>query len=218
MDVLWFLNERLRTIRAFYRTARPSFETKIDAIERGLPPFDKPPYDETGEPPFMEEWSEATLGLDLLGRSALSMISASLKLYFETWEAKVGLTWGEGERKKAFKKGFLKAYWNRFAEVLPFDPASCHADLELIEQVVLGRNLDQHPEVISSLHVRHEVHDLRRFKTKFFVQDTERAFLSDDLITLMTPRLYVDDDRLRLSIEEIEKLAEWLEPRLLAAA
>ena len=96
----------MRFIREFYETAGEPFRETMRKIESGEPPFE-PPYSEDGEPPYLSEWIEADTALDVLGRACVSMVSASLKLYFETWEGQLGVVWEKGERKKAFKDGFL---------------------------------------------------------------------------------------------------------------
>ena len=59
MDVLFFLKERTKFIRYFYETAGEPFRETIRKIEADEAPFDDPPYSEDGEPPFLEEWTEA---------------------------------------------------------------------------------------------------------------------------------------------------------------
>jgi hypothetical protein len=218
MDVLWFFKDRLKSISSFYVTASQPFIATIAAIDDQTPPFDHPPYDESGEPAYMDEWQEATLGLDLLGRAALSMLSASLKLYFETWERDLGMPWNsKTEKKRALGEGFVPAYWKGFASALGFDPNTRPADFDLIEQIVLGRNRDQHPQEITSLRVKHRLTDLRRFSSTFFIQDSDRALLDEDMVQWMAPSLNVDAAGLTAAIAEVERLADWMEPRLTAA-
>ncbi len=103
MDVLYFLKARTKFIRHFFEAAGKPFRETLRRIETGEAPFDDPPYSEDGEPPFMEEWSEASTALDVLGRSCLSMLSASLQLYFKTLEYELSVTWPLDERKKTIK-------------------------------------------------------------------------------------------------------------------
>lgn len=69
--VLYFLKERTKFIRRFYEGAGELFRATIRQIEAKEPPFDEPPYSEDGEPPFMEEWTDATMALEMLGRTCI---------------------------------------------------------------------------------------------------------------------------------------------------
>ena len=126
MNVLFFLKERTKFIRHFYETAEKPFRDTIHKIENEVPPFDESPYAEDGEPPFMQEWREATGALDVLGRCCISMLSASLKLYFKTWESKLCIPWDHDMKKKVCKKqGFIKAYQFYFGRVLGLSWDDC---------------------------------------------------------------------------------------------
>ena len=113
MDVLFFLKERTRFIRYFYQTAAEPFRETIRKIEAGEAPFDDPPYSEDGEPPFLEEWLAADTALAMLGRTCISMLSASLQLYFKTWEGELGVTWekesANGRSRAAFSRAIERA-------------------------------------------------------------------------------------------------------------
>lgn len=208
----------MRFIREFYETAGEPFRETMRKIESGEPPFE-PPYSEDGEPPYLSEWIEADTALDVLGRACVSMVSASLKLYFETWEGQLGVVWEKGERKKAFKDGFLHGYKKCFAEVLSLSWDDCPADLEILEQVTLARNRDQHPDSITRMGVNHTPADRGKYPRLFFASEAERGMYDDpDMagITWMNPSVRVSAESLLQAIEEVEKLAEWLEPKMLA--
>lgn len=219
MDVLAFLRNRLQFICAFYDTAAEPFRETIRKIENGEPPFEPPYSEDGGEPPFLSEWIEADTGLDVLGRACLSMVSASLKLYFETWEAQLRIEWEKGEKKKAFRNGFLQGYQKCFAEVVKVSWEDCPADLEILEQVTLARNRDQHPESITRMGVNHTPTDRRRYPGLFFASDAERKAYQDPEmagISWMNPSVRVSREALLKAIGEVENLAEWLEPQILA--
>lgn len=217
MDVLFFLKERTKFIRYFYETAAEPFRETIRKIEAGEAPFDDPPYSEDGEPPFLEEWLEADTALEMLGRSCISMLSASLQLYFRTWEGELGLTWEPGERKKAFKNGFLQGYRACFGGVLNLSWDDCPVDFGLLEQVTLARNRDQHPDDISTMRVSHTHKDRGIYPHLFFVSELERKMYDDMAdIPWMTPAVHVSRDMLFTAIEQVETLGEWLEERIRA--
>lgn len=220
MDVLFFLKERTKFIRYFYETAGEPFRETKRKIEVGDAPFDNAPYSEDGEPPYLEEWMEAEEGLEVLGRSCLSLLSASLKLYFETWESELGVRCEKGARKRAFKRGFLRGYQECLGEVLRLSWDGCPAGLALVEQITLARNRDQHPDDIGSLRVSYRRKDLAKHPHPFFVSEVElntRHSFGIQAPFWMTPDVNVRRDALFTAIEEVEKLAEWLEERMVAA-
>ena len=219
MDVLAFLKERTRFIRYFYKTAGGPFRETMRRIDANEPPFDDPPYSEDGEPPYLEEWMEADEGLEVLGRTCISMVSASLQLYFTTWRSELGIRLDEGQHKQAFRNGFLHGYRTCFAEVLDLSWDECPADFGLLEQITLARNRDQHPEHISTMSVDHSRKDRQKHPHLFFVSEIERKMYSDPEmggISWMNPAVHVSRETLSTAIEEVEKLAEWLEVPMFA--
>lgn len=219
MDVLYFLKGRTKFIRYFYETSAEPFRETFRRIDAGEAPFDDPPYSEDGEPPFLEEWADADTGLELVGRTCISMLSASLQLYFRTWERQLQISWKEQERERAFKNGFLQGYQTCFGEVLDLSWKNCPANLDLLEQVTLARNRDQHPDDIVTISVPHTIKDRRKYPHLFFVKDDERGFYADprmEGISWMSPRVYVSRDMLYEAIKEVETLAKWLEGRIVS--
>jgi len=146
MDVLYFLRERTRFIRFVFDSATAPFSSIMQKIENEEPPFE-PPHSEDGEPPFLAEWMEAEEGLQVVGRMCISMLSAALQLYFKTWENELGLKWESmAERKMYFERGYVAGYRHAFGEVLNLSWDECPADFDVLEQLVLARNRDQHPD------------------------------------------------------------------------
>ena len=219
MDVFFFLKERTKFIRYFYDTAGNPFRETIRKIEAGEDPFE-PPYSEDGEPAFQAEWAEANTALEMLGRTCISMLSASLHLYFKTWEAKLHIEWEPGERKKAFANGFVQGYRTCFGEVLKLSWDECPVNFEILEQITLARNRDQHPEQITTLSVRHSMRDREKYPQPFFTDEYGKKLLEDpDMasISWMSPAVHVSREALSKSIDQVEALGVWLEERILAA-
>jgi hypothetical protein len=220
VDVLYFLKERTKFIREFYDSATGPFRETIRRIEAGDAPFDQPPYSEDGEPPFMEQWAKAQKSIEVVGRMCISMLSASLQLYFKTWKSEFGGKWQQKEREKAFKDGFVDGYRTCFGDVLNISWDDCPADFSLLEQVTLARNRDQHPESITSLRVNHSRKDREKYLRPFFISQADDRIFSDPemaAVAWMSPAVHVSRESLYASIEEVEKLAEWLEPKMFAA-
>ncbi|MFC3682975.1 hypothetical protein [Hydrogenophaga luteola] len=215
MDVLFFLKERTRLIRQYYVNAASPFNEIIRKIEAGEEPF-VPPYSEDGEPPFLSEWIDADELLEVTGRCCLSMLSASLQLYFRTWERNLGLSCGKTFKAEFRDGGIVGGYRACLASCADIDWSQCPADLEIIEQVVLARNRDQHPESITSARVTHAEKDRQRFPRPFFMNEREAVlFEEDDEPTLfMLLSVHVSSDKLMTAIEQVERLCEWLEDKM----
>lgn len=218
MDVLYFLKERTKFIRGYYENGCLPFSETIRKVEAGEQPFE-PPYSEDGEPPFLNEWSDASAGLEVLGRTCLSMLSESLKLYFKTWEANL---WRDRQCQKCFRKsfgdGFLAGYQACFAEALKIDWSECPADFSILEQVTLARNRAQHPECITTMGLTHDDDTQRKFPQPFFMHKREKDLLADAENPggpWFAPTLHVSRENLFMAIDQVERLAEWLEQRLL---
>ena len=218
MDVLFFLKERTRLIRQYYVHAASPFNEIIRKIEAEEEPY-VPPYSEDGEPPFISEWIDADELREVAGRCCLSMLSASLQLYFKTWECELGLNCGEDFQSEFKKKGLVGGYRTCLAARAGIDWSECPADLEIIEQVVLARNRDQHPENITSVRVTHAEKDRQRYPRPFFMSELEAALFEegDEPARFMSPSVHVSRDKLMTAIEQVGYLCEWLEERMLDA-
>jgi hypothetical protein len=219
MDILFFLKRRTEFIRGFYDAASEPFRERIRKIEAGEEPF-APPYSEDGDPPYELEWNEAVTSKEILGRSCISMLSAALQLYFKTWEDHLRIQWAEGEKKATFKNGFVQGYKAAFGQVLRLDWCECPVNFDILEQIVLARNDDQHSPEISTLDAYHREATRRKHPDLFFMSDSDKRMFSDPnigSISWMSPRVHVSSASLTEAIDQVEMLAEWLEKYLLNA-
>jgi len=89
MDVRFFLDQRLIFIQQLYLNGVAPFKERKRKIEAEEEPF-VPPYSEDAEPAFQIEWMEANASIQVLGSACLSMLSASLHLFFTEWERRLG--------------------------------------------------------------------------------------------------------------------------------
>lgn len=218
MDVLYFLKDRTRLIRQYYECAAQPFDVIKQQIEAEEEPY-VPPYSEDEEPAFLSEWIDASQLLEVTGRCCISMLSASLQLYFKTWERQLGLACGTDFSAVFKKDGLVGGYRRCLAERAGVDWDSCPADLAIIEQVVLARNRDQHPDSITTIGLSHAEKDWRRYPRPFFMSDAEAETLQDGdgLGCFMSPSLHVSRDKLMMAINQVECLCEWLEGKMLDA-
>ena len=100
------------------------------------------------------------------------MLAASLHVYLATWEKELGVVWDDPtEKRKAFKKGFVNGYRYCFEVVLQSPWAQAPVDLKIIEQVVMVRNQDQHPDRIDTLRGRsYSSNDRKKYPRPFFCE------------------------------------------------
>ena len=185
MDILFFFKKRTDFIRRFYEDASLVFTDIMSKIEDGKPPYDEPDDlpGESMEPPYQAEWGRAKDSLEVLGLTCVSMLSASLHVYFRAWETELGVKWEEKkrEREKLFKQKGLVGYVNELERLLKLPCGNCPAELELLEQITLARNAAQHPAKITDLIPEHRKSDLEKYPRPFFMTESESTFLKGDL-------------------------------------
>jgi hypothetical protein len=221
MDVLYFLKSRTRFLRKFHQQAASHFEDEKRKIRESAPPYDEPPswYNpEDGEPPFLSEYMDAEESIEFLGQSCVSSLSASLKLFFDETRSdlsrfRAALPVFDG--KLAQKKGIFVANKEWFSAV-GVDFGQSGADLAVVEEVIITRNVAQHPEsiVMHAIYVRGK--QVKRRPHPFFVHELERHGTdSEDLQDLERYQwmLEITPEKLLLAIDEVDKLCEfiWIE-------
>lgn len=217
MDALYFLKSRTKFIRFFFEEGEKDYEDVKHRIDEQLPPFHIPPYSEDGEPPYLSEWLDAGAAIDLLGINCVSMLSDSLKLYFNTLQRRVIRFSFDQAEKRVFNKGFVPAYFAALGEILETDWSDCPVDRDLIEQIVLARNRGQHPEDLTSFDFRHDQATLDKHPRPFFAAVDELSAMTAEegsLASWLMPSLKVSKEGLLKALEQVETLAEWIEDRL----
>lgn len=219
MDASFFLKQRTSFIRFFYETGAAAFRNIQAKIEAKESPFDGPFYGDGPEPPYLEEWMEAETGVEVLGQSCVSLLSDSLKLYFETLQKRVvGYAFDKELETTQNKRGFIAANKIALGEILKTDWTDCPVRFDVIEQVVLARNRAQHGDHLSSLRVSHDSKTLRNHPQPFFANEDELKLWTDgggnpDAF-FTAPSLKISRDNLFAAIAEVDQLADWIEGRL----
>lgn len=218
MNVRWFLKERTNFIRFFYDQSVSAFVVVKHQIEHELPPYDDPPYSEDGEPAFLEEWMDADMAIELAGLACVSLLSDSLKLYFNTLQKRViGFSFDEQEKAVSKQQGFPAAYRLALSAILDTDWSDCPADFAIIEQVVLARNRGQHGEDISSFRSTYDAAMVAKHPRPLFASTEEMSCLTSEegsLASFLMPSIKVSRESLFLAIEQVELLADWIESRM----
>jgi hypothetical protein len=218
MNATYFLKQRTAFIRFLYTESVKPFAEIKSRIENSESPYDNPRYSEDPEPPFLPEWMNAETAKDLLGLSAVSLLSDTLKLYFQTMQKRViGFEFGAAEKALAKKQGFVAAYIAALGHILDTDWSDCPVRLDVIEQVVLARNRGQHGTDLTSLEVRHDNGTLTKHPKPVFASEAEWQTWQEaggNPDSFFAPALQVTQERLLLAIDEVEKLADWVDGRL----
>lgn len=214
MDAHYFLRSRLALIQFFYDEAAKGYAEVQRRIEAAEPPYDNPPWDDSGEPAFLSEWLDAATATEMLGAASIAMLSDSIKLYFNTLQKRmIGFSFG---KKSAFKNGFVAAYRDALGEILDTDWTDCPVDFDLIEQIVLARNRVQHGEDITSFDVTYSEVMLTKHQRPFFIDDDELSVVTSakgSMASLLMPTIRVNGPRLERAISEVKALADWIESR-----
>lgn len=215
MDVQYFLRLRIGFIRQFYATASESYIERKRKIESAEEPF-VPSYSEDGEPAFLSEWLEADESLQVLAYSCITMLTAALRLYLESWVKQSGIAVHETLKKSVFKEnGWFVGYKTHFAQCFNIIFEAGPANLGMLEELVLARNRIEHPPSITSRRTQYVDSDLRKLRYPFFVDEKEYALFvgadEKEMSWLIPLTLHVTEKQLIEAVTEVERFAEWFE-------
>lgn len=214
MDVLWFLKKRVAFVRQLYETVSAPYVDRKAKIEREEEPY-VPPYSEDPEPAFLSEWLEADESVQALGYSCLSMLAASLHLYFKAWEREAGYPL-DTSLKPVFKKsGWLHGYQRHFNDRLGIDIKAGPVEFDLLHEVVLARNRIQHYESIVQSRATFSDSDLQKVKHPFFLDESERDLFTDPATNephwFLAPSVHVTPEKLFATLDGVLEFGDWFE-------
>jgi hypothetical protein len=217
VDISYFLERRLAFIEQYYLTASAPFLERKRTIEAGEEPFIQPNIEE-GEPPHLAEWLEADESLQVLGHTCISMLSASLHLYFTTWQNIQRMPIAPSQQSVFKKRGWFNGYKAYFKANfgIDFDKSACN--LELMEELVLARNRVQHPESITSLSTDYSLEDMKKLSNPFFIDEREVELMVNvgdrERNWLIRPTLNITKEKLLTGIAEVRRFSFWIEASL----
>ena len=206
VDLLRFLDQRLRFVIYFYDTAMAPFEDLIDKICREDPPYDVDPKTGKRDPSaFQFEFSEADDRRDLVGSASLSYLEVVLHRFLERWVLDLGGQYYLKKVTASAKGNWLERYRVFCLNVLQVDWAKSGVDLRLLEQIVLARNDFHHAD--------------NTLMTSFFFQSEYHAQKYPDSVfrhqlwnpdSKLRPRLMVTRDKLVEAVHSVRTLCEFL--------
>lgn len=216
MDVNFFLKQRTSFIRGFFDDGAGGFAEIQRRIDQAEPPFDTPPFSEDGEPAFLTEWIDAATSAELIGQACVSLLSDTLKLYFNTLQKEIGFVFDKREAALA-KKSFVRAYQAALGEILETDWSDCPVRFDVIEQVVLARNLSQHGADLTSFRITHDTRSLRQHPEPLFASKAEcKTWVESGgpEFSFLMPAVHVTREALFAALDEVEALGDWIDGRL----
>jgi hypothetical protein len=141
MDLLYFVDERLKFIGYFYESTVAVFQETMRRIEAGEPPYvdtRNPEY--ADEPAFLEEWENADAAVNIAGATCLELLQSTLRSYLHEYMTEIGQTHLRAHLREMKKKSWLGNYRALFLKVLEIDWSASGEDIDLLEQVILTRN------------------------------------------------------------------------------
>jgi len=208
MDILAGLRDKLRFIERHYAAASEPFRETRRKIEAGEDPFEPPSFDpETAydsEPPFLEQWQEATESLNIEGQAALKLVQGALREYLVSFIDLCGvpLTAKGDNWIERYKKHFLESYgidWN--LSPIP---------LSELEEINLARNDVEHSGGPFDMTRRQSKEHARRFPSGLFVNEMDKQLFQRPGESWPL-RIEVTDDGLREAIRRVETFCEFLD-------
>jgi hypothetical protein len=209
MDILAALQDKLRFIERFYRTASEPFLAKMRKIEAEEAPYESPPFDPDRdsnlEPPFQAEWEEAYDAINLMGQLSFCLVQSSFREYLDGFIrlSRHSFPGGKGTWFERYKSFFLEAYeidW----ETAPVTPAA-------LEEINLTRNDIQHPEGESGLERRMSRTHRSKFPDGIFADQVELTKYRpyDEL----RPHIFITEENLHEAVRRVESFCDFLEQR-----
>lgn len=212
MDVLWFLRQRLRFTSNLYDVASAPFRETTRKIEAGEEPFvnrRNPDYDDS-EPPFLQEFLEASEAVDVMGHWCLMMTFASLQAFLREHVSQMAGAHGHDAKEVRARCDAVKArnwferYRKFYLEEFGIDWNKGPVKLDDLEQINLTRDdLVHNVEVTSPYVYRTEKHAARFPKSLFTDELWEGLAIGS--------KIKVGRDELTRALQIVESFCAWLE-------
>jgi hypothetical protein len=210
MDLLYFLDARLRFIEQLYDSAVRPFEETQRMIREQEPPYvdRRDPEGGYDEPPFLREYQEASDSVLVLGHWCLCMVQATLQAYLRECvgtRGSVGWNANRLQQELAKKKGgnWFGRYRLLFLEDLGIDWNEGPIALADLEQLNLTRDDLIHNMEMFSANVERCGDHVERFPKGLFADDLWMGLGLD--------RVNVDKAGLQLATRLVRDFCAWLD-------
>jgi len=206
MDILAGLKDKLRFIERHYETASFPFREIRRKINASEEPFEPPPFDPEncdGEPPFLEEYLEATESLNIEGQAALKLVQSALRKYLSSFVEMYGIP------IKATGKNWIERYKKHFLETYSIDFDKAPVPLEQLEEVNFARNDLEHGEEPFGMSRRQSEEHAARFPGGLFVDELEKEVFQSD--SSWPGQIVVTETNLEEAIRRVEQFCEFVD-------
>lgn len=160
----------------------------------------------------------------IYGVYGITMLKQAMQDYFNEWETRLSVKHDKDDEAAFRKGGMFNGYRYVFEKILGAAWSDSGANLDLLEQVVLARNAEQHETRITSRHANHTKKDIERFGDRLrFVSDMERKFRDkmkareeafEEALPFWLGHIEVTKEDVVEATTELETLVAFLEPKL----
>ncbi len=192
---MWFLRDKLGFIQRLYDSASEPFITRMRKIDDHESPF----YNgycadpQNGEPPFLEEWIEASESADILGNCCLCLVQSALKQFLEAFLQETG-------QKPPTGGDWFNRYRTFFKETYGIEWEKGPVKMEVLEDLNLARNDIQHEGSLMVKHMIQSRNSAERFPESIFAE----AFV-------VRNKIAVNRESLAAAIQGVEGFCEYLQ-------
>lgn len=210
MDILAGLRGKLRFVERHYAAASEPFRETKRKIQAGEYPFEPPSIDpETAtdfEPPFLEEWQDATESLNIEGQAALKLVQSALHKFLDSFVQ----TYKIPLPPKKKNESWFERYKIHFRDGYGIDWDMAPVPVSELEEVNLARNDSEHREDPLGMTRRQSEEHARRFPEGLFVDEFDKQYLAGHS---WPGRIEVTNASLREAIRRVESFCEFLDSR-----
>jgi hypothetical protein len=179
-----------------YDSSSEPFTTKMRRINDNEPPFDVKDNHgpESYDPPFIEEWIEASEAGEILGNLSLCLVQSALKQFLELFIQETGL------KPPAGRGSWFDRYQQFFLNEYEIDWTKGPVPVKVLEDLSLARNDIQHGGTLTTKTTIQSPEYARRFPDSLFTE----AFV-------VGPRIAVNRESLTAAIQAVEEFCAYLE-------
>jgi hypothetical protein len=209
MDLVALIQGRINFIRRFYEKAARPFETTKHQIEKRKGRYQHNPsgYDpQDCEPPYLDDWFEADVALNVVGQSCLCLTQISFRDFLH------GFVEQRGCARPNTKKNWFRKYKEFFRERYTIDWDKGPVDLAVLEDMCLTRNGIQHTQHhgrFYNLERKQTSEHRNRFPDSIFADDLDKRLFPSEK-TSEPYRIKVTRDNLWVVLDAVEKFCAFL--------
>lgn len=205
MDLLHFVNERLKFVHYYHESTVSVFEETKRKIEAGEPPYvDTHHAEDEDEPAFLEEWRNADAAVIITGATCLELLQSTFHSFLNEYMREIGRAHLIPQLRKMQKKSWFGNYQELFRQIFDIDWDASGADISLLEQMILTRNDFTHNLAFNHLSAYQTEEHSKKYPHTAFADHRFKRLLSRN-------PLIVPKDKLEQAVAAVHRLCEYLE-------